>query len=208
VTVIPMPSPSCCEFLAPEGPFFENLIRSWLLDNQHRVNLCLHPDPSLTKIMEEKEQQRLKDIESQLTDNDRQQLVNQAKILQQAQEEKEDVSCLPTLELEDIDPKEPEVASDSVTLGNHTVSVYPQPTNGLAYFNLYFPLSGLDSELHPYLPLFSSLLTQIGAGKYSYVEMAQRVEAGTGGIRASVEILDDIACLDQYKPWQGPDSQP
>jgi len=182
------------------GPFFENLIRSWLLDNPHRVNLCLHPDPTLTKKMEEKEQQRLKDIEATLTDNDRQHLVDQAQTLQQAQEEKEDVSCLPSLELSDIDPKEPEVASETLTVGDHEVTFYPQPTNGLAYFNLYFPVSGVDAELHPYLPLFSSLLTQIGAGKYSYLEMAERIEAGTGGIRASLEILDDIASLDQYQP--------
>lgn len=183
-----------------DGPFFENLIRTWLLDNPHRVNLCLHPDPTLTKEMEQKEQQRLKALEARLTDNDRQNLIDQAQTLQQAQEEKEDVSCLPSLELSDIDPKEPEIASETLAVGDHEVTFYPQPTNGLAYFNLYFPVSGVDAELHPYLPLFSSLLTQIGAGKYSYLEMAERIEAGTGGIRASVEILDDIASLDQYQP--------
>nr|WP_320050352.1 insulinase family protein [uncultured Desulfuromonas sp.] len=183
-----------------EGPFFENLIRTWLLNNPHRVNLCLYPDPQLSKKMEQEEQQRLEQINTTLTDTDRQHLIEQAQLLQQAQEEKEDLSCLPTLELEDIDPQEPEIPSETLQLGDHNVMFYPQPTNGLAYFNLYFPISGLDATLRPYLPLFCSLLTQVGAGQYSYVEMAGRVEAGTGGIRASIDILDDLTSLDAYQP--------
>ncbi|PLX93863.1 MAG: peptidase M16 [Desulfuromonas sp.] len=182
-----------------EGPFFEELIRTWLIDNPHRVNLCLHPDPALGKKMEQQEQQRLEQIQSTLTDEQKQQLIDQASMLQQAQEEAEDLSCLPTLELSDIDPQEPEVKSEQLSLGDHKVMFYPQPTNGLAYFNLYFPINDLAAELRPYLPLFCGLLTQVGAGSYSYLEMAERIEAGTGGVRASIDVLDDIANLDQYQ---------
>ncbi|MEA3465904.1 MAG: insulinase family protein [Thermodesulfobacteriota bacterium] len=183
-----------------EGSFFEELIRTWLLNNNHRITLCLRPDPEMGAKMEQQEQQRLSTISKTLTDNDKQQLVDQAQQLQQDQEDNEDLSCLPTLQLSDIDTSEPEVVSRSVELAGQTVMLYPQPTNGLGYINLYFSCDHIDESLRPYLPLFSTVLTQIGTGDASYLEMAQRIEAGTGGIHASVEILDDIDNLDSFQP--------
>ena len=160
----------------------------------------MRPDPELGAKIEQQEQQRLTAINKTLTDNDKQQLVDQAKQLQQDQEGNEDLSCLPTLQLSDIGTTEPEVISLSVELIGQTVMLYPQPTNGLGYINLYFSCDHLDESLRPYLPLFSSMLTQVGAGDASYIEMAQRIEAGTGGINSSVEILDDIDNLDSFQP--------
>ena len=150
--------------------------------------------------MEQQEQQRLATINNTLSDNDKQQLIDQAEQLQQSQEGSEDLSCLPTLQLSDIDTTEPEVIGRAIDLAGQKVMLYAQPTNGLGYINLYFSCDHLDESLLPYLPLFSSMLTQVGAGDGSYIEMAERIEAGTGGIRAGVEILDDIDDLDSFQP--------
>jgi Zn-dependent M16 (insulinase) family peptidase len=182
-----------------EGPFFENLIKTWLLDNTHRITLCLSPDPELGPKMDEQEKERLNAIQETLSSDDKQKLITQAQQLQDSQEGIEDLSCLPTLEMADISHTEPDIASRTIEVADKTVQLYPQPTNGLCYLNLSFPCDHIEESLRPYLPLFSSLLTQIGTDKLTYLEMAQRVEAGTGGIRASIEILDNIDDLNTFQ---------
>ncbi|OQY19810.1 MAG: peptidase M16 [Desulfobacteraceae bacterium 4572_35.1] len=182
-----------------EGDFFENLIRTWLLDNNHRITLCLYPDKELQAKMDKQEQKQLEQIKKNLSIKEQEQIVSQAAQLQQSQEEKEDLSCLPTLELEDIEKDEPEIDKQKVKLNGTDVSIFPQPTNGIGYFELCFSCDHIDKAMRPYLPLFCGLLTQIGAGNNDYLQMAQRIEANTGGIRASVDILDDINNLDKYQ---------
>uniref|UniRef100_UPI003D1C14E3 insulinase family protein n=1 Tax=Geoalkalibacter halelectricus TaxID=2847045 RepID=UPI003D1C14E3 len=173
------------------GPFFENLIRRQLLDNPHRVTLTLRPDPEQKRREEQQTAERLAAIQATLTAQDRQRLVEEARLLKEVQEAEEDLSCLPSLELSDIPAEEPTVPSTSSTESGLCVQWFAQPTNGIGYFIAHLDASALDPEHQPYLPLFCSLLTQIGAAGLNYMEMAERIEAGTGGIAASTEILED-----------------
>ncbi|MCK4691937.1 MAG: insulinase family protein, partial [Desulfuromonadales bacterium] len=79
-----------------KGPFFETLIRQRLLENPHRVTLLLQPDTDMGPQQEAEVRAELDKIQQQLSDNERQALVEQALALKSAQEEPEDLSCLPT----------------------------------------------------------------------------------------------------------------
>ncbi len=172
------------------GPFFENLIRTRLLDNQHRVTLLLQPDTELGPKEEAETRAKLDAIEKQLSDAERQQLIDQAVELKAAQEGEEDISCLPTLELTDIQPVETAVTVDSEMAGSVKEYWFDQPTNGIGVVRLNFGLAKLTDEQLKYLPVFSSLLTQVGAGEHDYLQMAEAMEAVTGGISARTSILD------------------
>ncbi|MDD3802169.1 MAG: insulinase family protein [Desulfuromonas thiophila] len=184
-----------------EGDVFGGRIRRWLLDNPHRLTLCLAPDTALQNQQNQLEQARLADLAARLDSSGRQQLIDQARQLQQQQEQQEDVSCLPDLELSDIAAEEPRTEGQPVQDSAVALTCFEQPTNGLSYVSLYFNAAALDAELRPYVPLFCSLLTQVGAAGQSYVTLAERMEAVTGGIRCSAEILDDIANLDRFDSW-------
>ena len=180
------------------GPFFETLIQTRLLDNPHRVTLLLQPDTTLGPQQDAAMRAELDKIRQQLSPEREQQLVAQALELQQAQEAPEDLSCLPTLELNDIEPVEKPVAVEVCNLQEVKTHWFAQPTNGIGVVLLNFGLTGLDDQLLPYLPIFSSLLTQIGAGKRNYLEMAERMEAVTGGISARTSLLDNPQSLDGF----------
>ncbi len=173
------------------GPFFENLIRERLLDNPHRVTLLLQPDPELGPQEEAATRAKLDAIEKGLSDAERQQLIARARELKAAQEAEEDISCLPTLELSDISPQETAVAVETATAGPVKEYWFDQPTNGIGVVRLNFGLNRLNDEQLTYLPVFSSLLTQVGAGDRDYLQMAEALEAVTGGISARTSILDD-----------------
>jgi Zn-dependent M16 (insulinase) family peptidase len=180
------------------GPFFETLIRERLLNNPHRVNLLLKPDTELGPQQDAKVRAELDRINAALSETEKQQLVERGVALKKAQEEPEDLSCLPTLELSDIPPQESPVAVAQQQLHGVKSYWFAQPTNGIGTVALNFGLGGLNDEQLSLLPVFSSLLTQIGAGERDYLQMAQRMEAVTGGISARTSLLDDPNNLDNF----------
>ncbi len=181
-----------------KGPFFENLIRDRLLNNQHRVTLLLQPDTDLGPREEAAARAELDKIEKQLSATEKQQLVAQAKELAAAQEEVEDLSCLPTLELSDIPPNESAVSVEQRLEKSVREYWFAQPTNGIGVVTLNFGLDSLTAEQRKYLPVFSSLLTQIGAGERDYLQMAEALEAVTGGVSARTSLLDDPHDSDKF----------
>ncbi len=181
-----------------KGNFFEKLIRERLLDNPHRVCLLLKPDVNLGPEQEAVTCAALEKIKAEQSTAEQQQLVEQALALKQAQEAPEDLSCLPTLELSDIAPTERPVPFIEEELQGVRSCWFEQPTNGIGVVALNFGLEGLSDEQLTYLPIFSSLLTQVGAGSRDYLEMAQVLEAVTGGISARTSLLDDPQGLDGF----------
>ena len=181
------------------GPFFQNLICSQLLDNPHRVTLLLQPDDQLQEQQEEALNKRLQDRSAQLSEADRQELVRLAKELQQAQEDEEDLSCLPTLELSDVPATERTVSCQEEQLVGCPLYRFPQPTNGIGYFTTSLVMSDLPADLVPLVPLFGTLLPKIGAAGHSYLQMAERISASTGGIQACGTVICDPNSLEDFQ---------
>lgn len=181
-----------------DEPFFENLIRQQLLANQHRVTLLLQPDTDLGPKEEAETRAKLDAMEKQLSDAERQELVEKSVELKESQEAEEDISCLPTLELTDILPAEAVVKVETGIVGSVKEYWFDQPTNGIGVVRFNFGLDGLTAEQQKYLPVFSSLLTQVGAGKRDYLQMAEAMEAVTGGISARTSIVDDPQNTDKF----------
>ncbi|TRO79490.1 insulinase family protein [Trichloromonas acetexigens] len=173
-----------------EGPYFQDLIRRYLLDNPHRVTLTLRPDDSLQARQDQAITAHLEELRGQLDAHRIEEIRYQARELREAQEAEEDLSCLPTLELSDIPPTEPAVDYRKTQLDECPVYWFDQPTNGIGYITLHFHIGGLSEEHLALVPVFCTLLGQIGAAGYSYTEMAERMEAATGGIHARATILD------------------
>ncbi len=181
-----------------KGPYFENLIRTHLLENSHRVRLCLEPDSTQGQREEEITRKTLEQISSTLSPEQRQDIVDKALELQQAQDAEEDLSCLPTLELSDILPEEAPVSPDGGEGKPGAPLWFDQPTNGILYLSIQSSPLVLEPELLAYVPLFCALLPQVGAAGQSYLDMAQRMEAQTGGIRFSSMVLENPS--DQNSP--------
>lgn len=179
--------------------FFPALIRKHLLDNPHRVSIMLRPDPTHAQREEQCFKQRLEKITASLDPSDKQELVEAALQLKRSQESVDDTSCLPTLELDDIDAFEEPVAFQKTTLSGREIFWFDQPTNGITYLALQFDIAGLPQDLRPYLPLFCALLPQIGAAGQDYLAMTRRISAATGGIRLATNLLPDPANLDRVR---------
>eukprot|EP00743_Colponemidia_sp_Colp-15_P009119 GILK01009947.1.p1 GENE.GILK01009947.1~~GILK01009947.1.p1 ORF type:complete len:1054 (+),score=218.44 GILK01009947.1:44-3205(+) len=169
-----------------KGPYFENLIRSELLSNQHRVRFVMKPDETILEREGEEERKKLNQITSELSQQDKDKIVSDALELLRIQENKEDVSILPTLTVADIQKTVEHVSDTKKQLSNGIdLHLFDQPTNGLVYVRLKSDIRDMPIELRRYVPLFSSFFAKMGTTKRSYADLSQSLDLHTGGIGLS-----------------------
>lgn len=169
-------------------PVFEDMIRQDLLQNPHRITLELIADPDLASKTEEDERALVQKLSANFTDEDHQRIVQESKKLKELQATPYDPSSLPTLTLEDIQTKVARPEYTNQELGRAKIGRVPQPTNGLTYLDLKIRLPELPADLLNVLSLYAATVTRSGAADLDYTSQAERIEAETGGISASVGI--------------------
>ncbi|MBL7180053.1 MAG: insulinase family protein [Desulfobacterales bacterium] len=169
-----------------KGPFFEGRIQKYLLDNPHRVLLTLVPDQQKETRERDRVDAELQRIRAEIKPADLEKIINDAKALKQLQEDKEDVSCLPTLALEEIPPTVQSIQASAV---DETLRLagYRQPTSGIFYFSAVAGSGFLPEHLIPLVPFFCHAFPKIGTSVRDYSEMAQLIDAYTGGIGLSCQ---------------------
>ena len=163
--------------------YIRGLARKLLLDNPHRVTLVMSPDTTLSARRRERETQRLAAIKTSMDANERTATVQLAADLAARQQQVDDDSVLPRVELSDIPQTLPElqyVADDEPVPPTH----YARGTNGIVYQQVVAPLPQLDDAQLQLMPLYSHFLTELGMGELSYLQAQERQAATVGSIHA------------------------
>lgn len=177
---------------AADPQFIPNLVRRLLLDNPHRVRLVLKPDTELSARQQAEEQARLAAMQETLSEDDKREIVEQARALAARQAEEGDTSLLPTVTRADI-PADIDIPQPELVVHRPSSQRwYSRSTNGLGYLQLAIDLPELSRDEIELLPVYTRLLTELGAGDRDYLAMAEAVAAKTGGFFASASIRADI----------------
>lgn len=169
------------------GPFLENKIREYFLENPHRVLFELHPDQTMARKEEERTSGILADIHKGLTASDLKRIRSDAAALEKLQAEKEDLSVLPTLTRGDIPPTirtVPEHRLEAALSGK----CYEAPTAGIFYYSAAFGMGMLPERLVPLVSFFTYAVTKAGTARHDYMEMAKRIDTYTGGIGVAARV--------------------
>ncbi len=180
--------------------YIADLIQNLILNNAHRVTVTLRPDSALEGRRDQAEKDRLAQIKASLSDVDSQKIIERSAALKTRQSQVDDMSILPKVGLEDVPAKLPSYAREQLDQAL-PVTFYPQGTNGLVYQQLVIDLPELDEEETKHLPLFSYVLTELGAGEFDYLAMQERQAQVCGGIGASTSLrttLEDRQKLGAY----------
>jgi len=167
-----------------KGSFFENRIKKYFLDNPHRILLTLVPDQELEHHQNQRLRAELDRISNDLSPTDIDQIKQDAEALQRLQEAEEDVASLPTLQRQDIPPSVP-VVKESASESAVRATIYNQATSGIVYYAAAAGTGSLPGALIPLAPFFCYALIRMGTRIRNYADMAQRIDAYTGGIGLS-----------------------
>ncbi len=167
-----------------KGPFLEKRIEHYFLNNQHRVRMVLAPDQKKGELEEERIKAELQARLEQLSKQQCIQIEKDAEKLSLLQESQEDISCLPTLALDDIPPEVQGCAPTRIE-PQDALWCYTQPTAGIFYYKGAAGAAAIPPELRPWVPFFCYAFSKIGTQKVDYVTMARRIDAVTGGLALS-----------------------
>lgn len=176
--------------------YIRGLVQRWLLDNPHRVRVTLVPDTGLSEQRRAREAARLAAVRAALTPADAEHIRRDTEALAARQAQKDDPELLPRVGREDI-PAGLRVAQGregSLRLGDAEVplAVYAQGTNGLVYQQLILDLPPLAAAEMELLPLYTALVSELGAGNRDYLEMQQWQSRVSGGLRMSYSVRGDL----------------
>lgn len=172
--------------------YIKGLAKRLLLDNSHRVTLVMTPDSQLSATRVAQEADRLEAIRSAMSDEQKQATVQLAADLVERQQQQDDESILPRVELADVPASFPDLAYQERVHGPLTITTYGQGTNGLVYQQLVAPLPALDEQQTANLPLYTSFLTELGLGSDSYLEAQHRQSAEVGSINAFTSMRGQV----------------
>ncbi|MBC2714413.1 MAG: peptidase M16 [Desulfobacteraceae bacterium] len=175
-----------------KGPFLENQIEKYFLKNPHRIRLMLLPDPAMADTEKQRVNEELISIHESLSEAEFEDIQSDTRALTGLQEAKENLSCLPTLEIEDIEP-DIQTVDETPGYDNTDACCYELPTSGIFYFSSAFGLQPLAADLLPLVPFFCHSLTLVGTARHSYNEIAQLIDLYTGGIGLSINAGTNFA---------------
>lgn len=164
---------------------FEDLIRTWLLDNPHHSIVTLHPDAELGPKQDATERARLDAARSAMNAEELEAVAKHTAELiaaQGAPDAPEALAKIPRLSLADLPRENKVIPLEKQYQHGARILFHDIFTNGILYLDVGFNLRGLSTDLLPYVPLLARALLETGTKSESYVELNQRIGSRTGGI--------------------------
>lgn len=165
---------------------FEDALRRWFLENNHRVTVVLSPDTQLAEQRQKQEQARLDAARDAMDDASRTETAAIAERLRLAQEKAdtpEALDTIPTLGLADLPPQNAilpcQIKTDDMAFALHDID-----TTGILYARMLLPMDAVSDRLLPLVPLYSRALTEIGTTRRDFVDLGLELAAKTGSLDA------------------------
>jgi len=186
--------------------FIQNLVKTLLLDNPHRVRLALQPDPTINTLKEKAEAARLAKIQSSLSQQQKEQIIALSRDLRERQEHEDNPDILPKVTLDDVPKEENHVTPVISQSGNKKLTRYDTGTNGLVYQQIVHQLPSFDHSQLQVLPIYTSCITELGAGDKDYLDMQRWQAKVSGGINVFTSIrgsINDVNDISGYLTYSG-----
>ena len=168
-----------------DSSYYEDMIRTFLLDNPHASILVLAPERGLTAKRDAATKEKLAAFKAQLSEAELQKLVEESKALaafQEAEDSKEALESIPLLARSDIKREAEPFRNEERSEAGMPVVFHDYFTNGIAYINLLFDSNQIAPDLLPYLSLLKSIFSFVDTEKHTYSELNNEINIYTGGL--------------------------
>ncbi|XP_041468049.1 presequence protease, mitochondrial-like isoform X1 [Lytechinus variegatus] len=185
--------------MAADPNYLQSKVKEYFQDNQHKLWLTMKPKEDYVEEQEREEKEKLDGMVARLTEADKKDIYDRGLELAEEQKREEDITCLPSLKISDIDAKVKRTAVELRNIGGVHTQFCEQPINGITYFRALFTPDNIPDNLQIYLPLFCNVITKMGAGELDFIEFAQKEELKTGGITTSRHIAQYHSDIMQYE---------
>lgn len=172
--------------------YVKKLANDLLVNNRHRVRLTMVPDPQLADLKVRAEADQLAEIKRSLTPDQQQTITERALALQARQTQKDDLSILPKVGLEDIPKEMRHKEGERKQDKKLPVALYQAGTNGLTYQQAVVDLPALNEEELTLLPLLCLCITELGLADSDYLATQRRQSQVVGSINCYTSIRGQV----------------
>ena len=175
--------------------YYERLIQTGLLTNNHRSVLTVRPTVGLVAKEEDKLKAKLAAYKASLSDEDIDKLVADTAALLEYQEKEDDpetLKCIPMLKIADIRKETDKLYNDLRESDGLKVLYHPVNTRGIDYIRLIFDTKGISKDLFPYLSMLKNMIGLLDTQNYTYQELFDKIFIETGGIAAVINNSESV----------------
>ncbi|MBQ9513254.1 MAG: insulinase family protein [Lachnospiraceae bacterium] len=183
--------------------YFEELTKTYLLDNPHRTVFVLEPKARLAMQKEAELKEALEKKKAAMSKEEIKEIIDDTKALRAYQEEEptqEELNSIPLLKMEDLKKTAEEFKYEERTAGTTPVLFHDFFTNGIVYLNFSFDVSALPDDLVDSLVLFKAALGMLDTKHYSYAELNNEIFLKTGGFSASLSNYPSALQPEVFEP--------
>lgn len=181
---------------------FKDLIKQYITEKPV-FKFTMKGSETFSQELDAEEQSRLQHKLETLNEEDKEVIFQRGKHLQKLQDAKEDLTCLPSLEISAI----PRVGKTYAMNDSSNVLKRVTDTNGITYVRGKRILNHhIPRELYPFLPLYADALTSLGTSTEEYSSIEEQIKLHTGGISTHVTVNPDAQTgtpllLFQFDGW-------
>lgn len=173
-------------------PYFEDLIRTWLIENHHETLLICRPEKGLTAKAEQAVAEKLAAYKASLSEAQIREIMEanqRLRVFQETPSTQEELRMIPMLTREDMRRAiRPVQNRESETAGIKVLS-HHYDTNGIAYLQLLLDASVVAREDLPYLGILRAVLGMVSTEHYSYKALQNEINLQTGGISPTISVF-------------------
>ncbi len=187
-----------------ETSYYEDLVQHYFIDNTHKAVVMVEPVPGLTGKKDKELADRLAAMKAQMTEAERQAVVEETKALRDYQtkpDAPENLAKIPLLRREDLKKEATAYVNDLRGTKEAPVLYHSVSTNGIGYLNLVFDAGKVPEELFPYIGILKNVFSlMMDTQHYSYSDLYNEIRIHTGGTSMSFNVYTDVNDLDKQKP--------
>lgn len=175
--------------------YFEDLIRKYLLENQHGAVVVVAPQKGLNSAKEAALEKKLAEKKAAMSAEKIENLIAQTKHLHAYQEEpspEEDLKKIPMLKREDMRKEAMPFDNREDTIGQIPVVHHDIAASGIDYVTLMFECNDIPQEDIAYLGVLRAVLGYVNTKHYSYAGLFNAINIYTGGISCGVSVYPKV----------------
>jgi len=175
--------------------YFEKLLDSALLHNDHKVILTVAPEKGKNAALEKATEEKLAKIKASMTEKDIEDLKAESaklKAFQETPSTPEELAAIPMLDREDIAKKPKTVSNIDKEINGIKTLWHKEDTNGIAYLHLLFDANDMAEEDLQYMRLLADTLGLVDTKKHTYADLSDEVLMYSGGIMPDLNYYSNV----------------
>lgn len=169
------------QIINEDSSYLINMMKRYFIDNDKFSLVSVEPSSEWSKkrsVMESKiAKNRLKEL-------GRNKVLANLKAMKAFQDKEEDENLVPCLSVKDLSTEIETIKITKSKVGEVPLYLSKEPTNGIVYFDLAFPVDVLGADDYPYLPFLAGCIADVGWNGVSWDKAIQKMGLVSGGIRA------------------------